>query len=96
MRERERGKGKRKKENASFLQEPFGFAIAAHLEVAVDLGESNLGGVLEGAVGLAPRPHQAVITKPTLRPRSSPPSSTLPSITNASEVPMLPPPHAPN
>jgi hypothetical protein len=66
---------------------PPGLAIAAHLEIAVDLGEANLGGVLEGAVGLAPRPHQAVITKPTLRPRSSPPSST----TNASEAPMLPP-----
>lgn len=34
----------------------------AHLEFAVDLGEANRGGVLEGAVGLAPRPHQAVIT----------------------------------
>lgn len=30
----------------------------AHLEVAVDLGEADLGGVLEGAVGLAPRPHR--------------------------------------
>lgn len=29
------------------------------LEVAVDLGEADLGGVLEGAVGLAPpRPHR--------------------------------------
>jgi hypothetical protein len=40
----------------------------AHLEFAVDLGEADLGGVLEGAVGLAPRPHQAVITQPTMRP----------------------------
>ena len=39
------------------LSPPYGACI--HLEVAVDLGEADPGGVLEGAVGLAPRPHQA-------------------------------------
>jgi hypothetical protein len=58
---------------------------STHLVLAVEVGEADLGGVLERAVGLAPRPgpHARAHAVPPRQPRATMPGQLLPSLAPA-------------